>query len=192
MLTPIDFKNNYSALLDESKSITGLVPYATARLEYEDVTENDKFTSEQWDNLVKVASIIKANEFRFEMNTWHKYTECGTVHCIAGWAESLAKNDTNYSDPSVTWITAERMLSEYAKPFFFVAEQALIPMNSYNAFAAVEEKRQEHKGLPEKLVMKWFIDPILEEARKESHQLSSEITQFIQRTQQEQMSTCGV
>jgi hypothetical protein len=40
--------------------------------------------------------------------------------------------------------------------------------------------------------MKWFIDPILEEARKESHDLSGEITQFVQKSQQEQMATCGV
>jgi hypothetical protein len=183
MLTPIDFKNNYFALLAESQSITGVTPLRALYMEYVDVTEDDKFTDEQWSNLVKVASIIKANENRFEMKTWHKESECGVVHCIAGWAESLVKNDTNYMAPYDTWDTAARVLSEYAEPFFFIEIRSL----AYSI-----DERKEYEGLAEKLVMKWFIDPILEEARKESHQLSSEITQFIQRTQQEQMATCGV
>ncbi len=177
MLTPIDFKNNYFALLAESQSITGEAPCDMLFYgDYEDVTEDDEFTSEQWNNLVKVASIIKANENRFAMQNWHKKTECGVVHCIAGWAESLAKNNTNYLYPVNTWDTAREVLSEYAEPFFFIEITALV---------VSMDKRKEHEGLAEQLVMKWFIDPILEEARKESHELSSEINQFIQNAQQE-------
>ena len=179
MLTPIDFKNNYFALLAESQSITGEAPCDMLLYgDYEDVTEDDEFTSEQWNNLVKVASIIKANENRFEMRNWHKQSECGVVHCIAGWAESLVKNDTNYMAPYSTWETARKVLSKYAEPFFFIEISAL-------AYSISIDERKEYEGLPEQLVMKWFINPILEEARKESHELSSEITQFIQKTQKE-------
>jgi hypothetical protein len=189
MLTPIDFKNNYFSLLTESQSITGVTPGVTPKYdEYKDVTEDDKFTVEQWSNLVKVASIIKANENRFEMQTWHKKSECGTIHCIAGWAESLVKKDTNYLDTKDTWITATDVLSEYAEPFFFIEINAIIPGLGFPGvgdYDSIVDKRNEHKGLPEQLVMKWFIDPILEEARKESHELSSEISQFIQKAQGE-------
>jgi hypothetical protein len=180
MLTPIDFKNNYFALLAESQSITGVTLLDSMYNEYENVTEDDKFTDKQWSNLVKVASIIKANENRLEMHTWHNPSECGVVHCIAGWAESLVKNDTNYLCTVDTCETATRVLSEYAEPFFFIELMCIIPSR-----VSTVDKRKEHEGLPEQLVMKWFIDPILEEARKESHELSSEINQFIQKAQGE-------
>jgi hypothetical protein len=188
MLTPIDFKNNYFALLAESQSITGVTPRRGLYDEYEDVTENDKFTAEQWNNLVKVASIIKANQNRLEMHTWHNPSECGVVHCIAGWAESLVKNNTNYLNSRDTLETAKVVLSEYAEPFFFIEMPVIIPIPTLDNWVSTIEKRKEHEGLAEKLVMKWFIDPILEEARKESYELSSEITKFIEKAQQEMIT----
>jgi hypothetical protein len=80
--------------------------------------------------------------------------------------------------PYSTWETARKVLSKYAEPFFFIEISAL-------AYSISIDERKEYEGLPEQLVMKWFIDPILEEARKESHELSSEITQFIQKAQKE-------
>jgi hypothetical protein len=41
-----------------------------------------------------------------------------------------------------------------------------------------------HQGLAERLVMKWFIDPILEEARKDSYVLSTEFTKFLEDTRE--------
>jgi hypothetical protein len=184
MLTPIDFKNNYFALLAESEQITGVRPddFMFSR---NDVIFNSgsSITAEQWSNLVRVASIIKSNQNRFNMDSWHTKNSCGTSHCIAGYAHALYMNDIDYySNINTRDITeiATNMLSHYAQPFFWIMQSNL------------NLKTESYKGLPEQLVMKWFIDPILEEARKESYELSSEITQFVQKSQQEQMATCGV
>jgi hypothetical protein len=183
MLTPIDFKNNYFALLAESEQITGVRPDNSMFWRNDSIFSGEIYsiTSEQWSNLVKVASIIKSNQNRLNMNAWHTLTDCGTSHCVCGWAVSLYMNDTNYSSINVDELKiARNMLSHYAQPFFWIMDYNL---NLEKGF---------YKGLPEQLVMKWFIDPILEEACKESHQLSSEITQFVQKSQQDQMATCGV
>jgi hypothetical protein len=183
MLTPIDFKNNYFALLAESEQITGVRPVSFMFGRNDSIfNSGSSITTEQWSNLVKVASIIKSNQNRFYMRTFHKKTSCGTAHCISGYAHALYMNDIDYYDnkPSDILEISTNMLSHYAQPFFWIMHSNL------NA------NREAHKGLPEQLVMKWFIDPILGEARKESHDLSGEITQFVQKSQQEQMATCGV
>lgn len=185
MLKPIDFKNNYFELLKESKAITGRDADVFSFHVHKETTEADTFTAEQWSNLVKVASIIKANVNRFDMAEWHIITECGTAHCIAGWAESLAENDTNYCEfgPSAnTRNIAIGMLSVYAEPFFWVTTENLFP--EY-CFCDWVQEIQQHEGLAERLVMKYFIDPILEEASKESYELSSEVTHFIERAQKD-------
>jgi hypothetical protein len=177
MLTPLQLKSNYFSLLDDYENITGSTP--AEPLELKDVsydtiiiTEKDSFTTFQWDNLVKVASIIESNVDRFDMGIWHTRNECGTAHCIAGWAESLAMNDTNYDRYGNTFTVAKDMLSHYVTPFFWITNFTLgVPVT--------------HKGLAEQLVMKWFIKPILEEARRESYELSNEITQFIQKAKEE-------
>jgi hypothetical protein len=184
MLTPIGFKNNYFALLAESEQITGVSPDDSMFSRNDDIfNSGSSITAEQWSNLVRVASIIKSNQNRFNMNGWHTKNSCGTSHCIAGYAHALYMNDIDYysivTNYHITEI-ATNMLSYYAQPFFWIMQSNL------------NLKTESYKGLPEQLVMKWFIDPILEEARKESHQLSSEITQFVQKSQQEQMATCGV
>jgi hypothetical protein len=184
MLTPIDFKNNYFALLAESEQITGVRPDNAMFWRNDDIfNSGSSITAEQWSNLVRVASIIKSNQNRFDMNAWHAKNSCGTSHCIAGYAHALYMNDIDYYnhiEPSDILVISTNMLSHYAQPFFWILHSNL------------NLKTESYKGLPEQLVMKWFIDPILEEARKESHQLSSEITQFVQKSQQEQMATCGV
>jgi hypothetical protein len=175
MLTPLQIKSNYSSLFADSSNITGIIPFSLSNsYDYITITDKDTFTTKQWDNLVKVASIIKANENRFDMSEWHGYNECGTTHCIAGWAESLAMNDTNYSNMDDSNFVAENMLSHYVKPFFWVTDGNLDI-----------EDNVGFNGLAEQLVMKWFIDPILEEARRESYELSNEITQFIQKAKEE-------
>jgi hypothetical protein len=176
MLTPIDFKNNYFALLADSEEITGVRPSETMFWRNDPIFNGEIYsiTSEQWSNLVKVASIIKSNQNRLNMVGWHTPTDCGVCHCLCGWAVSLFMNDTNYSSTVADDLKiATNMLSHYAQPFFWVMD--------YN----LNLEKGSYKGLPEQLVMKWFIDPILEEARKESHQLSSEITQFIEKAQKE-------
>jgi hypothetical protein len=178
MLTPIDFKNNYFALLAESEEITCVRPIESMFWRNNYIFDSrSSITSEQWSNLVKIASIIKSNQNRFNMDNWHTQNSCGTSHCICGWAESLYMNDANYSGITHNNLEiATNMLSHYARPFFWIMHSNL------------NLKEESHKGLPEKLVMKWFIDPILEEARKESYELSSEITKFIEKAQQEMIT----
>jgi len=179
MLTPLQFKFNYLSLLADSEIITGVTPcwvgYAYDAYDAYAVTKKDSLTTLQWDNLVKVASIIEANANRFDMSIWHNQNECGTAHCIAGWAESLAMNDTNYYKVGNTIDVAVDMLSVYVKPFFWITTG-----NLYNSAEVIPLE-----GLAEQLVMKWFIKPILEEARRESYELSNEIAQFIQKTKEE-------
>jgi hypothetical protein len=177
MLTPLDLKNNYYALLAESHRITGVCPdmYMIDSENYNYVTQDDSLTAEQWDNLVKVASIIKANENRFDMREWHGKAECGTCHCLAGWAQSLEQNNTN-CDAIGAEYAGIRMLSEFVSPFFWVSLDNLI--SGY-------EFHKDHEGLAEELVIKYLIDPVLEEARRESYELSSELNEFIQKAKQE-------
>jgi hypothetical protein len=172
MLTPLQFKSNYFSLLADYENITGLKADPTRYLKYDTTTEKDSLTTKQWENLVEVASIIKANENRFDMTTWHTPNKCGTAHCIAGWAESLAMNDTNYYRFDNTITVAKDMLSHYVIPFFWITNSTLGVVSRY-------------KGLAEELVMKWFIKPILEEARRESYELSNKISQFIQKAKEE-------
>jgi len=171
MLTPLQLKSNYLSLLADSEKITGVKPYGMFRSAYDNLTEKDSLTTKQWDNLVKVASIIEANANRLCMRQWHTENECGTAHCIAGWAESLSMNDTNYKDSDSASVIGEDMLSIYAKPFFWVTNLELGVHDSLR--------------LAEDLVMKWFIKPILEEARRESYELSNKISQFIQKAKEE-------
>jgi hypothetical protein len=181
MLTPLQLKSNYFSLLADSKIITGATPCRLFHYNADASIEKDSLTTLQWDNLVKVASIIESNVDRFDMTTWHKRNECGTTHCIAGWAESLAMNDTNYYKDGNSIDVAVDMLSVYAKPFFWITTANLCNWGS-NSFV---KEFFIHKGLAEQLVMKWFIKPILEEARRESYELSNEIAQFIQKVKGE-------
>jgi hypothetical protein len=170
MLTPLQFKSNYFSLLADYENITGLKADSTKYIEYDTTTKKDSLTTEQWENLVEVASIIESNANRLCMTDWHTEKECGTAHCIAGWAQSLAMNDTNYSGISTLAIAVD-MLSYHVKPFFWIT--------------SVELGVYESLGIAEQLVMKWFIKPILEEARRESYELSNKISQFIQKAKGE-------
>jgi len=171
MLTPLQFKSNYFSLLADYENITGLKADSIKYIEYDTTTKKDSLTTEQWENLVEVASIIESNANRLCMTDWHTEKECGTAHCIAGWAQSLAMNDTNYNIYGSTLITAQDMLSSYVKPFFWVTN---LELGVYDSLRLAED-----------LVMKWFIKPILEEARRESYELSNEIAQFIQKAKEE-------
>ena len=181
MLTPLQLKSNYLSLLADSEKITGVKPYGIkitgvkpygmSSYVYDNLTEKDSLTTKKWDNLVKVASIIEANANRLCMRDWHTENECGTAHCIAGWADSLSMNDTNYYKDGNTIDVAVDMLSVYVEPFFWITNLELGVHDSLR--------------LAEDLVMKWFIKPILEEARRESYELSNEIAQFIQKAKGE-------
>lgn len=178
MLTPDQFRDNYFALLAESEEITDIKVDSYMWNRNNHIFNSGlQITSEQWSNLVKVASIIKSNEDRFDMSDWHTENSCGTAHCIAGWATSLHMNDTNFDGNCDHVSIASAMLSQCAEPFFWITD--------YNLGVGNIDMKEIYKGLPEKLVMKWFIDPILEEALKESHELSTEINQFIQKAREE-------
>lgn len=179
MLTPLQLKSNYFSLLADSESITGVKSKSHWSIEvYENLTEKDSLTTEQWDNLVEVASIIESNANRLYMGNWHTQNECGTAHCIAGWAQSLAMNDTNFTDGSGDILNiAKDMLSFYAEPFFWITNDNLLNWDS--------GMTRIYPGLAEEMVMKWFIKPILEEARRESYELSTKISQFIQKAKEE-------
>jgi hypothetical protein len=181
MLTPLDLSTNYWSLRAESERITGFSVYDMIESEnYINLTQEDSLTTEQWNNLVKVASVIKANVNRFDMKKWHRETECGTCHCLAGWAQSLEQNDTNFRGFDAEYV-GRMMLSKFVSPFFWVSRYNLIPL----AYHHNSELHQQHEGLPEQLVMKYLIDPVLEEARRESYELSSELNEFIQKAKQE-------
>jgi hypothetical protein len=166
---------------------------------YNPVSDDYTLSEFQWDNLVKVCSIIKANDKRFNMTTWHDKNKCGTVHCIAGWAASLALSDTNisgfsheiveisqdilnglgdmqpnYYNEYTTPDIAKYMLSDAIYPFFLL---------NFSNLGNIPE------GMAETLVMEELIDPILEMAKEQRKELSAEVQQFIQKAQKE---TCSV
>jgi hypothetical protein len=179
MLTPHQLKDNYYALLKEFTKTTGI----RSKLKDDGYTiVSDKFTPEHWNNLVQVCSIIKANVNRFNMSHWHGQShECGTTHCIAGWAESLAKGDTNYIGLGFTSKTATDVLSRNVESFFYVTQSNLFfTRKEYNF-----DVMGQYEGIAEQLVMKYFIDPVLEEAKKESYELSTELQQFIKKAQED-------
>jgi hypothetical protein len=186
MLTPLDIKYNYL----QAHSLAG----KDNTIWFDDclahVTEQHSFTQSQWDNLVKVCSVIKANQDRFDMRQYHTHHSCGTVHCIAGWAISLELNDTNttanlpvdlmdvvtkYSDnksdhdPRSMYVSeiAGLILSNYVIPFFYLT------YSNHPEFTA------------EELVMQFFVDPILAEAERESYELTQEVKEFISRAKEE-------
>jgi hypothetical protein len=189
MLTPLDFKFNFQQAVPDYAENDYYRNYLAG------VTEQDQFTQQQWDNLVKVCSVIDANQDRFYMANWHNGTvnECGTSHCIAGWAISLEKNDTNTTtlavediikkynfqshDPNLYGITAAAaaMMSTYVVPFFFIIFGRNCGKEDYIS--------------AEELMMKYLIRPVLDEAKRESYQLSQEVQEFINTVKRE---TCHV
>jgi len=54
-----------------------------------------KRTKAQQALLVRVAKRVFRNQSKFDMHNWH--SECGTQHCLAGWAFVLAKHQ--YATP---------------------------------------------------------------------------------------------
>lgn len=112
---------------------------------YPEVNENSSLSQEQWNNLVDVCHTIKENEKLFDMEYWHEKKNCGTTHCIAGWAVALYLKNPNFDDHpdlpefvnsydfsnctvgSPTSINATAtlgtvLLSEYISPFFYLVE----------------------------------------------------------------------
>lgn len=154
-----------------------------------------QMTQFQWGNLVKVCSIIKANSERFYMEMWHDNKHpCGTAHCIAGWATTLMFNDTNISEyeHKLADITSEDfakyiessgyniynlstvgtpaianyMLSKLIDPFFYLTRDGFgIDDDNYDI---------------EDIIMRHFINVVLERAKEESYELSSEFQEFVE------------
>lgn len=187
MLTPLDLKDNYQ----KANPKYDYIPWYHMFLA--DVTEEDQFTQQQWDNLVKVCSVIDANQNRLYMKAWHddEISVCGTTHCIAGWAVSLEKNDTNtqsrdvidilekydfcHMDISGVAAAAAAMMSTYVVPFFYI----IYPGKDADGVLMSAED----------LVMKYLIRPVLDEAKRDSYQLSQEVQEFIDIAKRE---TCHV
>jgi hypothetical protein len=184
----------------EDKSLQALYGFAEelASQVYLRAHEFDaQITQFQWNNLVKTCSVIAANTNRFYMNSYHDAyrSECGTTHCLAGWAISLLLKDTNYDDSQVGKLlivlenyTADTgrffseysgpnnsqigafLLSQYVKPFFHITNRNIWQDNQLALNNTAEE-----------LVTKYLINPVLEEAKRESYELTTEVQQFIER-----------
>jgi hypothetical protein len=138
---------------------------------YPEVNENSSLSNEQWQNLVDVCRTIKANENRFLMDFWHDERDCGTSHCLAGWAVSRYMNDPNfdedrfdlpefvksydfsnwttlYGGTNVNALLGTVLLSEYISPFFYQSET-----------------EDEEDSAP--VIMKNLIDVVLAEAQRD-------------------------
>jgi hypothetical protein len=206
MLTPIQFKRNFYQMVKEigDQNLHALHEFADELADRIYLRAGDfdaQITQFQWDNLVKTCSVIAANTDRFYMNKYHDAyrTECGTTHCLAGWAISLLLKDTNYDDSQVGKLLivlknytadidelTERffseysgpnnsqigafLLSEYVKPFFHITNRITYQGNDIS-----------HHNTAEELVTKYLINPVLEEAKRESYELTTEVQQFIER-----------
>ncbi|QGT54471.1 hypothetical protein b3_0228 [Synechococcus phage B3] len=135
----------------------------------------DSLTERQWQNLFDVCCIIEANYDRFDMAEYHSYNECGTTHCLAGWAVALEANDPDFSYTysldyllekynlryrAATSDIAAAILSEYIKPFFYL-----------------------YQGRnPENVMYREFILPVIEEGKKDGLIVSPHAQDFITKT----------
>ena len=195
MLTPTQIVNCYNNIIVE------IVSDYPDDLQYRDcawkpLTELKPMTEFQWNNLVKVCSIIKANSERFYMEKWHdEKHSCGTTHCIAGWAASLLLGDTNLMDETTkltkinspdllnfldsqgynigsisTSTIGVFMLSDIVYPFFYLTRDSFgIDDEAYDI---------------EDIIMREFIDVVLEAAKDSSQELTQEINQLIAQMKQ--------
>jgi hypothetical protein len=190
MITPLQLEELYNNLIGEINSDENLkirINYQEPGEEaFDNVTEESTITESQWQLLVEVCHMIVANTNKFRMDSFHGIGHnCGTTHCIAGWAVAVAAgdNDCNYfryfresynnfmdSLPSAIRVTfatsdyAAYLISEYTKPFFYIT-------NNYGY--------SDDSVTAEDLVMKHFVLPILNIAEEESFQLSDEANRMI-------------
>ena len=192
MLTPLDFKKIYH------ENVHRVDILQDARIQYRqhlcNVTESDSLTTEQWNNLVKVCAIIKSNSERFYMAHWHTpyhiVNECGTTHCIAGWAASLAANDTNlrtmdnYFYAELLGKTPEEVESirmkfedEYINPVSYIAQRML--SNYVSPFFYWTRGVYDSGETAEQVIMDCFIDAVLAEAEAESNEILEEFNRTI-------------
>jgi hypothetical protein len=172
VLTPLDFQRNFNQIIAEIEAkdlpVNTICPQENYKNILANVTETDTFTAYQWWKLVRVCRVIKEYETRFSMDDWHHKKDCGTTHCLAGWAIALEYGDIDIDDIDVydrrmlvpddyvedeylsTTETAVFFLSKYTQPFFYFTNRA----DGFNKDA-------------ERLVMKYFIEPIIQEDDKD-------------------------
>ncbi|QGT54488.1 hypothetical protein b3_0246 [Synechococcus phage B3] len=172
MLTPLDFRNSFNKIMAEIEvkdlPVNIFIQQENYKKILADVDKTDTFTEYQWRKLVRVCRAIKEYETRFSMDDWHYKKGCGTTHCLAGWTLALEYGDIDIDDINVddrrmlvpddymndeylsTPKTAEFFLSKYTRPFFFFTNR----VDGVNKDA-------------ERLVMKYFIEPILQEDDKD-------------------------
>ena len=131
-----DFRNAYDCILDESD-----YPYP---YDYPFSSDNAiaPITQAQWSSLVTVCRTILENQDRFSMRGWHEPRECGTCHCIAGFAQAIHVGDLNFHFGGDTFVIATELLSKWVKPFFFFIRD-------------------------EELVLKYLIRPVVAQAERE-------------------------
>lgn len=178
MFTLEDFATCYDNIISEVKNYNPSCDYSSYFEKYPNMVSRSPMTEDQWDNLVKVCSVIEANYNRFKMATYHETHTCGTAHCIAGWAASIAVGDTN--DNKIAYksndqqevlpisVFSSRFISEYTYPFYFLTNDNLALPNDFDI---------------EDLVMRHFIEPVLEAAKYSSQELTEEINQLIAKMQ---------
>jgi hypothetical protein len=79
----------------------------------------------QRQRLTVIADIVCTQPERLQMDNWH--SECGTAHCIAGWADHLAGSpkysavflDNHVEFSSIPWKTGQIMLGHEATDYFY-------------------------------------------------------------------------
>jgi hypothetical protein len=142
--------------------------------------EYESLTERQWQNLFDVCSVVHANSHLFDMNYFHNVNECGTSHCLAGWAVAMEMNDSKhtYIDyGNSAWLNliekygiqgfpssgdiATAMLSEYIEPFFYLCRGMRTSKN---------------------MILHEFILPMIAEGKKDGLIVSPHVQDFITKT----------
>jgi hypothetical protein len=138
----------------------------------------DRLTEQQWQNLFDVCSIIEVNFDRLDMRRYHGHNQCGTTHCLAGWAVAYEMNDPDfryYAEDENRYIQilekyglalwsespqiAEAILSKFIEPFFYL-----------------------YQSNAETVVFREFILPVIEEGKKDGLFVSPHAVDFIAST----------
>lgn len=154
------------------------------RAYYEDASECDLFedyledeqvdeiemTNLQWQSLVNVCRAIADHRERFETSRYHCYNECGTAHCIAGWAVAVELNDFDIQseDGDCSIEKANSIMEKYGYDTenigtytAYLASAILSPL-VYPFFYLTGENSNE-------VVFNEFIQPVLQIANQQTN-----------------------
>jgi hypothetical protein len=130
----------------------------------------------QWNNLVKVCQAIVSHSELFEMDTYHKATTCGTTHCIAGWGVAVELDDYDANYELYPSNIVEKIADKYVADKYDYDSEKLYACTSslaslilsplvYPFFYLIGDSSEESN----RIVMHYFIKPILEIAKQENN-----------------------